>query len=191
MTDKEKASFLFEPTINKWLNKEKIEETIEPSPEIIQKITKEEFLYADYSQLKQNAEAIYKPSLIDVNGDGKNELAILSNCEEGEGCQFWILKESNKDFEVILSSYQEVDNFKLQKNKTKGYFNIETFEIHPDSLISLGMESYLPALGIKIYKFDGEQYYISGCFEHEFSYKGKDGKLHNLKKPKLRRVHCC
>jgi hypothetical protein len=181
LTNKEKAFLLFESIINKWLKGQKIESLIEPSPELVQRIKESRFIYADEQGLLQNAEKNYQPTFIDVNSDGKNELAILSNCSEGD-CQLWILKQTKRDFEVILSSYQEVANFNLQKSKRKGYFNIRTTQFYRNSKTSLGM---------RIYKFDGKEYYISDCFEYEFRYKDKNGNFHKLKKPKIYPLHCC
>jgi hypothetical protein len=182
LTDKEKALVVFEPTINKWLKDRSLESVVEPSPATIRKINEGGFLFADESQLLQMAGKIYRPELIDVNGDGTGELAVLSDCSDAGECRFWIFKKTKKDFEIILGSYQEVGKFKLQKNKTKGYFNIETTGVYQESALSMPM---------KIYKFDGREYSISDCFDYQFRYKDKNEKLHNLKNPRLLPLHCC
>lgn len=181
LKDDEKALLLFESAISKWLKEEKIELVIVPSSEITQKINKGKFLYSDEQELLQNAEKVYKPYLVDVNSDGTDELAILSNCSDGN-CQFWILKKTKRSFEVILSSYKEVENFKLQKSKTHGYFNIETTEKYSGAPTFFQM---------KIYKFGGNGYFISECFNYEYRYKDKNGNFHTRKKPKISPLHCC
>jgi hypothetical protein len=182
LTNKEKASILFEPTINKWLNQEKINDAVEPATEIIEKIKEGKYSRVDESELTGTAQISYKPSLIDVNGDGKDELAVLANCLDEASCELWILQRTAKDFKVILSTYNDVGQFKLQKNKTKGYFNIETTRSYRANELFLQMN---------VLKFGDGEYYGADCFDYEYRYKDKNGKLQNLKKPKLHRLHCC
>lgn len=182
LTKKEKALILFEPTLKKWLNGETLVNSVETSPDIIHKITDGKFNTVDENSLLLAAEKNYKPSLIDVNDNGENELAILSNCWPPEFCELWIFKKTKNDFQIILSTYTDVENFNLRKTKTNGYFVIETTHSYPKSKTSLGM---------KIYKFNGEEYIMEECYDYIYLYEDKNGELHKLAKPKYSPLHCC
>ncbi len=79
LSDKDKSLLLFNTTINKWLNNQKLDETVDSSAEVIEGIYDSKLDIVDERILLQSAQKSYKPSLIDVNGDGEDELAILSN----------------------------------------------------------------------------------------------------------------
>ncbi|MEZ5424946.1 MAG: hypothetical protein R2747_01660 [Pyrinomonadaceae bacterium] len=182
VSQKEKASLLFKPTLEKWLSGKSLEKTVEPTEELTEKIKDGNFNLTDEWMLINSAQKSYRPSLIDVNGDGKDELTILSNFSPPEFSELWILKRSKTDFEVILSTYAEVENFSLRKRKTEGYFDIETTFSYPGSETSLGMS---------IYKFDGKEYVKMECYDYIYLYRDENGDLKKLKKPRLMSLHCC
>jgi hypothetical protein len=182
LPDKEKALLLFQLILNKWLSSQKLDDITEPSEEIIRKITESKIDNVDERGLLQSAQKSYKSYLIDVNGDGKDELAVLSNCSPPEYCELWIFKKTKEDFEVILSTYTEVENFSLRKSRTKRYFDIQTTHPYSKSETTLGMA---------IYKFDGEQYIKEECYDYQHLYKDKNGNLQKIDKPKLIPLHCC
>lgn len=184
ITDKEKALLLFEPTLKKWLEKKNIAGIIEPSPEILEKIVATKLHRYEAPYLTQMAQTSYQPSLLDLNGDGLNELFILINCGKPDGCELWAFRKVERDFEVILRTSQEFEKFELTKKKSKGFFGIQTAH-YPNEPESETLISY------DHYKFDGKKYYHRGCSEYVNRYRDKKGELRYLKKPILYYLDDC
>ena len=184
ISDEEKALLLFEPTLKKWLKKENIAELIEPSPEILETIMVTELHKYEAPYLTRMARKSYKPSLLDLNDDGSAELSILINCGEPDGCELWVFRKARRDFEVVLLTSWEFETFEITKNKSKGFWNIQTSHHYadPESETSMRLDSY---------KFDGQKYYHSGCSEYINRYRDKKGELRYLKKPILQHLDDC
>jgi hypothetical protein len=184
ISDKEKAMLLFEPTLKKWLQKENIVGTIEPSPEIIERISAMKLHRYEVPYLTRMAQKSYKPSLLDLNSDGLSELSILINCDEPNGCELWLFRKAERDFEVILRTTEIFEKFELKKNKSKGFSDVETSYrlTEPDSEALISFDSY---------KFDGQEYRHRGCSLYVNRYRDKQGKLRNLKKPIIRQLDDC
>jgi hypothetical protein len=181
LDDEESMSFeVLKPTIKKWLQGEKIESRFtEVSDQSIKEITGRNKSELDEVDTFGFSELRFEPTLIDVNGDGKKELAIRNNCAMVGNCQFWLFKKKGNDYQIILKTLVvEVQTFKLKHNKTNGYFDLETKD-HGDAWSG----------GIYIYKFDGEKYKAVECSDYNYSYL-KDGKFHQFKKPKITRWKC-
>ncbi len=179
--DEEKAAFeVLKPTIKKWLRGEKIKnEFTDASNESIKEI-----LGKDKSELSEDEATWFsyfrfEPTLIDVDGDGKNELAIRNYCAPVGNCQFWIFKKKGNDYETILPAKDNsVQIFRLKRSKTNGFFDLET-KSHGDAWSG----------GMDIYKFDSKEYKLSECYGYNYSYL-KDGKLYELKKAKITARKC-
>lgn len=184
ISDEKKALLLFEPTLKKWLKKENIAESIEPSPEILERIMATKLHRYEAPYLTRMAQKSYKPSLLDLNDDGAKELSILINCGESGGCELWVFREIGRDFEVILRAREEFEKFEITKNKSKGFSNIQT-SYHPNDPESETLMS------LDIYKFDGQKYKHSGCSEYVNRYRNKKGELRYLKKPILYHLDDC
>jgi len=182
LSNEQRAYFLFENTINKWLSGQKITVPVEPSAETLEKIIESKLNIVDERGLLESAKKVYKPSLMDANGDGKPELTISSNCLPNLSCEFWIFKKVKDEFKVILNTPVEVENFSLRKSKTKAYFDVQTTHSYSQSETTLGMA---------IHKFDGEQYVLEECYEYQHLYRNKNGKMRKIEKPKLIPLHCC
>ncbi|MDQ6785604.1 MAG: hypothetical protein M3033_02125 [Acidobacteriota bacterium] len=181
LNDEEKAAFdVLKPTIKKWLRGEKIKsEFTDASNESIKEISGK-----DKSELSEDEATWYsyfrfEPTLIDIDGDGKNELAIRNYCAPVGNCQFWVFKKKGNDYEILLQSDGgDVQTFKLEHKKSKGYFDIKTTS-HGDAWSG----------GIEVYKFNGKKYTLGECYEYNYSYL-KDGKLYELKKAKITSRKC-
>ncbi|CAN5405044.1 hypothetical protein BH20ACI2_BH20ACI2_09250 [soil metagenome] len=181
LSNEEKAQILFGSTIDVWRNGGVPSEIIMPRLEVVEKVRSGLYAHWVEGELTANAERPHKSGLIDLDKDGESELAILSNCSDGR-CQFWVLKKIGENIKVILSSYQEVESFELQNVRTRGFLNIETFLTYPGSKTINQM---------KVYKFDGEAYRITDCFDREYRFIDDDGILQYLPEPKFHSLHCC
>lgn len=184
ISDKEKAILLFEPTLKKWLNEESIAETIKPSSKIIERIAATKLHQYQAGYLTRMARKSYKPSLLDLSDNDLSELSILINCEEPGGCELWLFREVEGDFEVILRTTGMLEKFDLTEDKSKGFSDIET--------------SYRPAESdsevlsrFDIYKFNGQKYTLRGCFQYLYRYRDEEGKLRKLKKPIIHHLDDC
>ncbi len=184
ISDKEEAFLLFEPTLKKWLKEEKIAGLIEPSPEILERIMATKLHRYDAPYLTRTARASYKPSLLDLNDDGRTELFILINCGQPDGCELWVFRKAERDFEVILRAREEFEKFEVTKKKSKGFSNIQTSH-YPNDPESETLVSF------DYYKFDGQKYSFRGCSEYVNRYRDKKGELRYLKKPILYHLDDC
>jgi len=181
--DEEKAAFdILKPTIKKWLRGERIKKGWNDiTSELIKEVTgqKESDLSEQEIHFWKDLGFQFTTYLTDVNGDGKNELAIQNRCAPVGNCQFLLFKKNKNNYETVLQTTDAtVQTFKLKSNKTNGYFDIET-RGHGDAWSG----------GIEIYKFDGKEYKLSECYEYNYSYL-KNGKLHELKKAKITPRKC-
>jgi hypothetical protein len=185
ISDKEKALLLFEPTLKKWLEKENVAGTVEPSPEILERIMTTKLHRYEAPYLTGTARKSYKPSLLDLNNDGLKELSILIGCGENDGCELWVFRKVERDFEVILWTREEFEKFELTKNKSKGFSDIQTSyrPTEPESEVLISFDNY---------KFNGQEYKLSGCSLYINRYRDKKGELRYLKKPFLQHLgDCC
>ncbi len=184
ISDKEKALLLFEPTLRKWLKKENISGMTDPSPEILERIMTTKLHRYEAPYLTGTARKSYKPSLLDLNDDGLKELSILIDCGGNGGCELWMFRKVERDFEVILWTREEFEKFELTKNKSKGFSDIQTSyrPTEPESETLISFDNY---------KFDGRKYHLSGCSEYVNRYRDKKGKLRKLKKPILLHLDDC
>lgn len=179
--DEDEMAFeVLQPTIQKWLRGEKIKnEFTDPSNKSTEEITGRNISELNESDKSWLWSFRFEPTLIDVNGDGSNELAIRTQCAPVGNCQFWLFKRDDKGYRVLLKSLGgAVQTFKMLHNRTNGFFDLETRD-HGDAWSG----------GIYIFKYDGKKYKISQCSTYTYS-NLKDGKLVELKKPIIKSVDC-
>lgn len=185
ISDKEKALLLFEPTLKKWIGKEKIAELVEPSPEIAERIAVTRLHQYEAPYLTHVAKKSYKPLLLDLNRDGHNELSISIDCDETKVCELWIFREVESDFEVVFREREKFEKFELTKDTSKGFFDIQT------SYYPYEEPEYETFIRRDSYEFDGQKYRHHDCYEYENRYRDKKGRLRDLKKPKIIRLDVC
>lgn len=186
INEEEKAAFdVLKPTITKWLRGEDIKsERQEISVELIKEVTGKNEI-GEYERMYwQESGFEFTPYLIDVNGDGVNELAIKNYCAPVGNCQFWLFKKKgqkgNLGYDILLKAPNDVQVFNLKKSKTNKYFDLQTTS-HGDAWSGV----------MNIYKFDGKEYILNSCFDYNYLFIDKKGKKHELKKPVLNPLHCC
>jgi hypothetical protein len=97
-----------EPAIKKWLRGEKFSEKA-MRPPIEYRSEGDEFF----------------PSLVDVNGDNKNELMVKSYCSPLKNCYFSIYEKSGKGFHELFLTNNTGQAVNLLKSTHKGYRDIE------------------------------------------------------------------
>lgn len=125
------------------------------------------------------ADIRFQPYLVDVDGDGNKELAIRNVCAPVGNCKFWLFKKAGKSYKIILKSLPgAVQTFKFKNTKTNGYFDLETKD-HGDAWSG----------SIEVYKFNGKKYVVTECSTYNYSVL-KNGKIYELKKPKITSVKC-
>lgn len=136
----------FRPIIEKWLKGEQM-------PQHVELIRNDE--YASNSERGASIE------LLDVNGDGIKELAMLTGCATVGNCVFFVFQKTSEGYQQILSA-DMVQSFKLKRVRSKSYFDIET-SAHSSSTTG----------NIAVYKFDGQEYKIAECASYEYRSTGK------------------
>lgn len=171
---------VLKPTIKKWLRGEKIRNTFtDASNESIRKLLGKDKSQLTYDDAAWFSNFRYEPTLIDLNNDGKTELAIRNNCAAVGNCQFWIFRRTKKGYETTLKTLPgSVQTFKVKSSASHGYFDLETTD-HFDAYSG----------GIAVYRFSGKEYKIGTCFTYNYAYL-KNGKLYTWKNARIIRVKC-
>jgi hypothetical protein len=113
---------------------------------------------------------------IDLNGDGKPEIIAQATddnaCSPTGNCPFWVFQWSRDHYNLLLKS--QAQTFTIQPLKTSGAYDLV-----------LGFHGSATNTKLTEYKFDGEVYRSSGCYEANWSYFDKKGELHELKEPRI------
>lgn len=112
-------------------------------------------------------------SLIDLNGDGKKELAIQDGCAAVGNCGLEVYIKVGETYKTLLTA-DMVQTIKVLKTKTNNYFDLE-FRTHGSAF-----ESYH-----RIFKFNGKSYKRNKCWNESYQILDKKGNTVQLKKPKI------
>lgn len=156
----------YQPIINKWLRGENLKKV----PYCSKTGKKTE----DYNPSN------IMPTLIDLNKDGKNELALQSLCSPTGNCAMEIFERKNKVYRKIFTEVRGVSRFELEKFSNKGFLDIST-KMHG---------SWNSGDGI-IYRYNGEKYKPHKCFFYEYKeYKDKNGEAKVKDIPKITYAKC-
>jgi len=156
----------FKPILKKWLKGQKIEEKY--------------LSHVTYKEAKDYDGENFTPSLIDVNFDGKKELAIKSDCSPTGNCVLFIYEKIGKKYRTILKSVHDVNVFKFRKTSNKKYRNIEA-RMHG---------SWNSGDGV-IYAFNGKEYKPTKCFGYVYEeYEDKNGNTKARNTPKFEYFDC-
>ncbi|MGH9946207.1 MAG: hypothetical protein ACRD6X_03315 [Pyrinomonadaceae bacterium] len=155
----------FRPVINKWLKGEHV-------PQYVELDRKDEYA--------SNSERGARLELIDVNRDGRNELAMQTACATVGNCVFLLFQQTTGGYRQLLAA-DMVQRFKLRRARSNKYFDLET------SSHGSATEG-----GIAIYKYDGTEYKIAECFGYEYERTGKiiNGQAITRDKPTLTPADC-
>ena len=118
----------------------------------------------------------------DLNADGEKEIIVARKeiCAEGECDNISILQEEKdgKLKKIFGSIATAID---IKRSKTKSWLDLQLRFRFPQR------GSY----GIYLFKFDGEEYVLTNCWEEIHSVEDGKGKLHKLRKPKIIALEDC
>lgn len=175
---------VLQPTIQKWLKGERIEsgEWVTVDLKLIEHITGKDASELTEEELKfwTLSHFDFEPTLIDVNGDGKKELAIRNLCAAVGNCNFQIFQKHGDGYRNLLDSTNRgAQRFKLRKTRSGGYFDLETM-IHADYASG---EMY-------VYRFRGDKYELRDCMNYSYLARDKDWNQYQVKEPILRKWKC-
>lgn len=109
-------------------------------------------------------------TLVDLNGDGKKELAIQSGCAAVGNCGLEIFSQSTKPLFIA----DMVQSITVLKTKSNGFYDLEL------GTHSSAYESYH-----RIFRFEGKAYRRKKCWFETYQIIDGKGKEHLLKKPKI------
>jgi len=113
---------------------------------------------------------------IDLNGDGKAEIIAQATddnaCSPTGNCRFWVFQWSRDHYNLLLES--QAQTFTIQPLKTDGFHDLV-----------LGFHGSATDTRLTEYKFEGEVYRSSGCYEGNWSYFDEKGERHELKEPRI------
>jgi hypothetical protein len=124
-------------------------------------------LVAARLNLRPNARA----EILEVHGIN-SEICGANNCVS------WIYEKTPKGYRLLLDA-GAISGFEVQKSVTNDYRDV----------IARGHASAWES-GLALYKFDGTKYRLSNCYNRNYSYLDKQGKLHELKRPIVKQIKC-
>ena len=111
-----------------------------------------------------------------LNGDGKAEIIAQATddnaCSPTGNCRFWVFQWSRDHYNLLLES--QAQTFTIQPLKTDGFHDLV-----------LGFHGSATDTRLTEYKFEGEVYRSSGCYEANWSYFDEKGERHELKEPRI------
>jgi hypothetical protein len=120
------------------------------------------------------------PTLIDLNGDGRNELALRSGCSPTGNCDMEIFERTGKGYRNVFRAVHGVHVFGLNKHSNKKYRNVWAT-----------MHGGWNDGDMVIYRYNGKNYKAIKCFEYLYEeFKDKNGETKAKDKPTLTPTKC-
>ena len=131
----------YQPIIKKWLNGEKLKNV--------------PYCSKNAKEAESYNSSNVTPMLIDLNKDGKEELALKSNCSPTGNCNMEIFEKKGKSYRKFFTDVHGVQVFELSDFSNKGFYDI-----------SAKMHSSANSDDLVIYRFNGNVYKPSKCFNY-------------------------
>lgn len=137
-----------------------------------------DFEISSESQLEEAA-LDTRVKMIDLNGDGTPEVIAqgMSGCGATGNCSFWVFRKTGKHYELILNGYGQT--FTIQKESTNGFKDIV-----------VASHSSATDSGLTLFRCKDGSYHEAGCYEANWAPLGEDGRVHELKEPRVTPVPC-
>jgi len=117
------------------------------------------------------------PHLEDLNGDGKDELALRYMCSPTGNCSMRIYRRNGKFYKLIFADRQSVQWFVKQKKRNKNFSNLRT-HMHGSCCDGSFVD----------YRFNGRRYRPVAC--GNYSYWKNDGSGGTTEEPVITRKSC-
>jgi len=149
------------PVIKKWLDGEIQSGAV--SLKTLKKPTKSD-----------NATSLADITLLDLNSDGKKELAIQTDCAPVGNCSLEVHRKTGKTYRTLLAT-DMVQTINVLKTKTNRFHNLK-LGTHGSAF-----ESYY-----RVFKYDGKKYVKRQCWTESYETIDKKGKWRQLKMPKIK-----
>jgi hypothetical protein len=121
------------------------------------------------------SEGVVALTFLDLNNDGKQELAIQSGCAAVGNCGLDIYEKRGSSYRKVVAT-DMVQTIKLLGTSRRGYRDLE-FRTHGSAY-----DSYH-----RVFRFNGSKYQRNRCWNESYSILDKKGNLHYLKKPIISR----
>ena len=119
--------------------------------------------------------------LIDLNHDGIPELMTQATgdefCGASGNCTFLVFTQRKGVYVKILDSIAQT--YTIQPTVSSGFQDL-----------ILGMHGSATEAELKLYKYDGQRYRRTSCYDANWSVLGKDGEIHDLKSPTIKASPC-
>lgn len=117
---------------------------------------------------------------LDLDGDGTPELEVrgIKSLCGANNCSAWIYRRVTKDYQRLLEA-GSIQQIEIQPTTSHGYHDITTAQ-HGSAWSS----------ELRRYKFDGRQYQLTGCFSRDYRYLEANGRVHDLKRPRITQITC-
>src|SRR6266568_4205285 len=95
-----------------------------------------------------------------------------SGCSPTGNCPFWVLRRRGSEYEVLLEA--EAQTFTIQPIQSRGFSDL-VLARHGSAFESEA----------RVYKFNGESYASTRCYDVQWSEPDGEGEYHRLKKPQI------
>lgn len=107
-------------------------------------------------------------------------MGYQTGCAAVGNCDFYLYQREGEGYRQILAASM-VQRFKLRRERSKGFFDLET-STHGDAISG----------GIGVYKYDGKEYKIAECFGYEYKVVGTKANGQSIvsEKPTLTPANC-
>ncbi len=125
------------------------------------------------SPMERAEQALVK--FIDLNGDGVPEVIAqpIGNICGAANCPLYVFQKTGANYRVILKKGAG-QTVTVQRTLTNGYLDVV-----------VGMHGSATERGLFVYQFSKGRYRRTHCYDESSTELGKDGKVHELEKPRI------
>jgi len=136
--------------------------------------------FKDYANAQEKA-ANTGVKMVDLNGDGTPEVICQARgvevCSATGNCPLWVFEKTAAGYKLLLQG-GAVQTFTIQPTRTNGYLDLV-----------LGRHESATEQTLFLSEYRGGEYRLSGCYDADWRYLGKDGEYHDSKEAKIEPCH--